>query len=151
MLQATVSFSESTLGDIVIVSVSGELDVSNKAQAKAALADVLAKASVGYIVDLQKVSYLDSTAVVLLIMTQRQASQAGIPIAVVIDEGSNLGKLFQITGLDKTVDVCFTLEAARRVIIGSASPGPPGKQKIQPAERSYESIRIVVIDSPDAP
>jgi hypothetical protein len=34
------------LGDIVIISVSGELDVSNKAEAKAALANGLAKAFV---------------------------------------------------------------------------------------------------------
>jgi anti-sigma B factor antagonist len=98
-------FSQTLESNVAVLKVSGEVDISNKEQFRAALAQGLATAGDRLLVDLQQISYMDSAGILCLINAVRDAEASGKSLSLVIEANGQLGKVFNITGLSKLCTV----------------------------------------------
>ena len=91
-----------------VVAVRGEIDLFTAPELKAALTDAIEEGKTKVVVDLTDTSFLDSTALGVLIGTvKRLRSRDGRLTIVNVDQ--NIAKTFEITGLDQL----FTIRASR--------------------------------------
>jgi anti-sigma B factor antagonist len=91
-----------------VVAVSGEIDLFTAPELKAALGEAIESGKARIVVDLTETSFLDSTALGVLIGTvKRLRARDGRMTIVNIDQ--NIAKTFEITGLDQI----FTIRSNR--------------------------------------
>ncbi|HZN17968.1 MAG TPA: STAS domain-containing protein [Micromonosporaceae bacterium] len=87
----------------VRLSVGGEVDMCTAAQLASALADALAEPQLAHlVVDLHRVSFLDSTGIATLLAALRQADGNSVGFAVV-NCGDMVRRVLEITGVYKTL------------------------------------------------
>ncbi len=99
--------------------VQGELDLATAPQLKWALTDVI-DAGVGQIVlDLSPVTFIDSTALGVLVGARRSLA-SGSRLAIVCANADVL-RIFELTGLDATFSIFSTLDHALSYLRGSAA------------------------------
>src|SRR5437660_12678829 len=84
--------------DTSLLSVEGDLDLASAPGLKRALADLQAAGSRHVVVDLSRVSFIDSTALGVLVGAQR-ALDPGVRLAIACAE-ENVLRIFELTGLD---------------------------------------------------
>lgn len=65
-----------------VVAVDGEVDLVTAPRLRESLLSALADAPTGLVVDLTRVSFLDSTGLAALAMVTRRADEQGVPVAV---------------------------------------------------------------------
>jgi anti-sigma B factor antagonist len=99
----------------VVVSLAGELDLYNAEQVRSALLDACAGEPEVLVVDLEEVSFIDSTALGVLIEARsRMADRSGFRLAA---PGLETRRALEVSGLDRHFLVHDTiaeaLEAAR--------------------------------------
>jgi anti-sigma B factor antagonist len=102
-----------------VLSVEGELDLSSAPSLKWALGDVLDASRSHVVVDLSRVTFIDSTALGVLVGAQRSFA-AGTRLAVVCTHAAVL-RIFEMTGLDGTFHIFPTLDSALDYVRGSAA------------------------------
>lgn len=107
MAHLTVEQSEQA-GKRVITAV-GEIDLASTPDLEAHLNDAALAGPV--IVDLAKVSFIDSTGLRVLLSAHRAAESAGHGLALIVTEGP-VTKLLSITGVDGHFNVFGSLAAA---------------------------------------
>ncbi len=91
-----------------VVAVAGEIDLFTAPDLKAALNDALESGHSRIVVDLTATTFLDSTALGVLIgAVKRLRSRGGVLTLVNVD--ANIAKTFEITGLDQI----FVIRATR--------------------------------------
>ena len=93
----------------VIVTLRGELDAHDAPTLKELFGEALAAASEGaaaprVVLDLAAVGFLDSTVLGTIVGVLRRAREAGGDVKVVLPEGP-ARRIFEITGLEKVVDI----------------------------------------------
>jgi anti-sigma B factor antagonist len=86
-------------GDMVL-SVEGEIDFATAPELEAALEDALDPGRTRLIVDLRRVTFMDSTGLVLLLRHNRTAAAAGQRL-IVIKGPPHVQRVFEITGLSE--------------------------------------------------
>jgi anti-sigma B factor antagonist len=101
-------------GDAFVVTLSGEADLHTASQLEQALQGVLALGGTAVAVDLGDVSFIDSTALGVLIRHQPRFNSRGGELVIVTQDRRVL-RTFEITGLDRV----FAIE--RRLADGVAS------------------------------
>jgi anti-sigma B factor antagonist len=106
-------------GRTSVLTVAGELDLSSAPDLKWALADALAASRGQVVVDLTLVTFLDSTALGVLVGVQRRLS-VGTRLAIVCAD-ANVLRIFELTGLVGTFELFSTLELALESARGSAT------------------------------
>jgi len=114
-----VSFGEPTFdlrsrqldATTTVVEVEGELHLSTAPAFRTALESAVAGAARAVILDLQAVTFIDSTGLSVLLTALRQVERSGGRLAVVCSNPTVL-RLFEITSLDTTFHIEPTLEAA---------------------------------------
>lgn len=104
---------EQEIDGIPVVSVSGEIDVATAPQLREHLQDRMEAGSSTVVVDLLAVTFLDSTALGVLVGALKRCHEAGGDLRLVIDQPRVL-KLFEITGLTDVFSIHATPEAAGR-------------------------------------
>jgi anti-sigma B factor antagonist len=87
-----------------VVSVAGEVDVATAPSLRDRLDEASAEGPPLLIVDLLKVTFIDSTALGVLITAHRQAEDAGTGLRLVIAE-PRIIKIFEITGLTELFSI----------------------------------------------
>lgn len=87
-------------GSATVVSARGELDAFSAPELSAALEDV--RADVAVVVDLGRVSFMDSTALGLLFRGVKDLGARGGRVRVVLPETS-ARRIFEITTLDRVL------------------------------------------------
>ncbi len=95
-----------------IVKLDGDLDFSRKAQ----IAELLAEADNADIavVDVAGVTYMDSSCLSCLALQKKRMHENGTAAILRIAGASeSLRRIFQICGLDKSFEMCASVEAAR--------------------------------------
>jgi anti-sigma B factor antagonist len=103
-------------GDIGLVTVEGELDLSSAPNLKWALADTLGAGVRQIVVDLSRVTFIDSTALGVLVGVRRTLGPGGrIAIA---GSDADVMNIFELTGLDATFDMFASAEEALAWIRG---------------------------------
>jgi anti-sigma B factor antagonist len=95
---------------VVVISAGGELDAFAAPDLSAALSDDHGATS-GRVIDLGSVSFLDSTALGVVVRAVRAASERGRETRVVLPRGS-ARRIFEITTLDRVLPLSPGLEEA---------------------------------------
>lgn len=99
---------ESLNGDGHVIAVQGEIDLFTAPELKQKLTDAIEGGTTRIVVDLTDTTFLDSTALGVLIgAVKRLRSRDGALVIVNVDQ--NIAKTFEITGLDQI----FTIVAQR--------------------------------------
>jgi anti-sigma B factor antagonist len=94
-----------------VLAVRGEIDLFTAPELKQVLAESIEAGRIRIIVDLTETTFLDSTALGVLIgAVKRLRSRDGALAIVNTDE--NIAKTFEITGLDQIFTILPTREAA---------------------------------------
>ena len=94
-----------------VLAVRGEIDLFTAPELKQVLAESIEAGRIRIIVDLSETTFLDSTALGVLIgAVKRLRSRHGALALVNVDE--NIAKTFEITGLDQIFTILPTREAA---------------------------------------
>lgn len=108
---------ESSAG-LAVVEAGGELDAYTAGDLRAALAEAMACSRV--VVDLGSASFLDSTALGVVIRAMRDIDEAGGVALVVLPRGP-ARRIFEITTLDKVLPLADSRDdAIERLAAGAA-------------------------------
>ena len=98
-------------GERHVLAVRGEIDLFTAPELKQVLAESIEASRIRIIVDLTETTFLDSTALGVLIgAVKRLRSRDGALAIVNVDE--NIAKTFEITGLDQIFTIVPTREEA---------------------------------------
>lgn len=87
-----------------ILNVSGEIDAYTAPQLKESFASIIEKENKEIIVDLEKVTYMDSTGLGVFIGALKSAKEKNSQLKL-INIQDRVYRLFQITGLDDIMDL----------------------------------------------
>jgi anti-sigma B factor antagonist len=93
-----------------LVTVEGELDLASAPSLKRALSDVLASGTQRIVVDLGPVTFIDSTALGVLVGIHRKLD-TDVRMALA-GAGTEVMNIFELTGLDATFDMFATVDEA---------------------------------------
>ena len=96
-------------GGTTVVALSGELDLHRMP----ALADALHATAGDVVVDLQEVTFLDSTTLALLVQEHRRLRSVGAELIVVVGERTPT-TVFTVTGIDRILTI-RSAEAPSRI------------------------------------
>ena len=98
----------------MVIAVEGEFDLASCEELKPA-ADEAVAARRPLILDLSKCSFIDSSALRLILQISRELSEGGdppVPMCVVVGD-SRVRKLFSLTAIDQSIPLFDTREQAR--------------------------------------
>jgi anti-sigma B factor antagonist len=96
----------------VVVTLRGELDAYDAPSLRSAFSELTAgKSGIQVVLDLAAVSFLDSTALGTMVGLLRRVRENGGELRVVLPETA-ARKIFEVTSLDKALDVWPSREAA---------------------------------------
>jgi anti-sigma B factor antagonist len=99
------------VGDTVVVSVAGELDLATSPQLQESLEAELEAGRSTIVVSLEETTFLDSTALGVLVQLLKRCREAGGDLSVVITD-PRIARIFAITGLQDTFSIVTSLDAA---------------------------------------
>jgi len=112
---------ESLDPDRHVVAVRGEIDLFTAPELKQKLTDAIESGKNRIVVDLSDTTFLDSTALGVLIgAVKRLRSREGALVIVNVDQ--NIAKTFEITGLDQIFTILSTRGDAIAALDDAASP-----------------------------
>jgi anti-anti-sigma factor len=127
-------------GETQLVEASGELDLATAPDLGARLSSALDHGRIFIVVDLTQVSFLDSTALNVLVAAHRRAEMAGGAITLT-GIAPNIHRILKITGLDSVLNTAG--RAMRRshrqphAFVPVRAPDPaPSRQKQSRGRRS---------------
>jgi anti-sigma B factor antagonist len=103
MQMATILVTNSTQGQWQILAVEGELDLSTSPRLRDALTELL-DASAHVAIDLRAVSFMDSTALGVVVAAMKRAREHGGELALIGPTGSPR-KVLSITALDQIMRI----------------------------------------------
>lgn len=110
-MQSTVHIGESIIDGTTVLSVAGELDVSAAPVLSEKLNELIRTGTGDVVVDLKRVSFVDSTGLAVLLNGLRRLTRARRRMAVVIGN-SAVRRAFEVTRLHWTFDVFDDVESA---------------------------------------
>lgn len=111
-MQPEFSLSQEPLRDGgVVVAVSGEIDLFTSPELKAALTEAIEADMDRIVVDLTETTFLDSTALGVLIGALKRLRARGGRLTIVNVDDS-IAKTFEITSLDQILVICSTRDEA---------------------------------------
>ena len=101
-----------------VVAVRGEIDLFTAPELKQVLAEAIEGGRTRIVVDLTETTFLDSTALGVLIgAVKRLRSRDGALAIVNVDE--NIAKTFEITGLDQIFTILSSRDEAVSAVSGA--------------------------------
>jgi anti-sigma B factor antagonist len=108
--------------DVAVVELQGELDIYTAPQFKEALTQGVQEGATCVIVDLAKVTFLDSIALGVVVDGAKAVTARGGTLDIVCTD-EHTRRIFTITGLDQILDIYPSrgeaLEAAKRCAPGA--------------------------------
>jgi len=113
---------EARRGDVAVLSIAGEYDAGETEKLAAAVDALVAKGSVRVAVSLEKLTFIDSTALGSFLRAQETLQRAGGDIACAA-LSKFTAKNFHILGLDQQVRCFPTLEDAAAWLGGKRDAG----------------------------
>jgi anti-sigma B factor antagonist len=91
-----------------VISVTGEIDVATAPQLREALHGVIAQGDATVVLDLLGVTFLDSTALGVLVGGLKRCRELDGELHIVVHD-ARIKKIFEITGLNKVFPIVDTL------------------------------------------
>jgi len=105
---------ETPVEDTAIVVLEGEVDIYSAPQFKEALLSGIDSGATAIVVDLGKVTFIDSTALGVLVSGAKRVRPRNGRLDIVCTD-ENITRIFEITGLDRIFGIYPTREAALKV------------------------------------
>lgn len=102
-----VTISQARNGDASTVTVSGEIDVASAPALRSTLNAICEEGVASITVDLRGVTFLDSSALGVLVGALRRCREHDSRFQLVVDS-HRLLKIFEITGLNSVFDIVET-------------------------------------------
>lgn len=93
-----------------VVAPDGALDLGSAPRLKRALGEIASERCTSIVIDLSRVTFMDSTALAVLVGASRRLGPDGV--LAVAAASSQAQKLFELTGLDRTIQIFATVDAA---------------------------------------
>ena len=100
---------------LAVLALEGDVDIYTAPQFKQTLTSVIDAGAVKIIVDMTKVSFINSSTLGVVVGGVTQLRQLGGSLALVCAD-VNIARMFEITGLDRIFAVCATLETAAKAL-----------------------------------
>jgi anti-sigma B factor antagonist len=97
--------------ELAIVSLSGELDLYTAERVRVAVDEAGAVGADKVIVDLSEISFIDSTALGVLVQETKRLEGRGHSLVLVTNDPRTL-RVFEVTGLDRVLRTFATLHDA---------------------------------------
>src|SRR6202050_5032710 len=94
-----------------VITVVGEIDVATAPQLRECLHSVIAQGEATVVLDLLGVTFLDSTALGVLVGALKRCRELGGELHVVVAD-PRIVKIFEITGLTSVFSIADSLESA---------------------------------------
>ena len=110
-MQGSIQLSESEDAGAVVLTVGGELDVAAAPSLSEKLNEVIRLRHGDVVVDLSRVSFVDSTGLAVLLNALRRLTRARRRMGVVIGDGA-VKRAFDVTRLHWTFDVFADVDEA---------------------------------------
>jgi anti-anti-sigma factor len=108
--------TETRSGATYLLTVEGELDLSNVNEFEAALRLEAWDGKSAVLIDLCHVGFMDSSGLRALLFAGQELDEAGIPWAVVLQPGSPINQVFELAQVVDRIPAYETLEAATGAI-----------------------------------
>jgi anti-sigma B factor antagonist len=106
-----LSLTTRTVGEHTVLEVGGEVDVYTAPRLRERLIELIEGGARRVVVDLDRVDFLDSTGLGVLVGALKRLRSVGGSFALVCDKEPLL-KIFRITALDQVFPLHPTVEAA---------------------------------------
>jgi anti-sigma B factor antagonist len=101
---------EKVAGELPVIAVSGEIDVATAPQLRECLHRVIAQGDATIVLDLLGVTFLDSTALGVLVGALKRCRELGGELHVVVAD-PRIMKIFEITGLTNVFTITDSLQS----------------------------------------
>jgi anti-sigma B factor antagonist len=111
-IEIDLAIETRTEGGRTILRVSGELDLYTAPRLREAVVGATDDGATDVVVDLDDVSFIDSSGLGVLVACLKRVRERGGSFAVVAGESSPLHRLLALTGLDGFLPTFTTLEGA---------------------------------------
>jgi anti-sigma B factor antagonist len=111
----------SLTGEVALLSVAGELDLYTAERLQARIDEAGAVGADTVLVDLSEVSFVDSTALAVLVRESKRLEGRGGSLALVTND-PRTRRVVEVTGLNRVLRTFATLQDA----LASLTPVPPG-------------------------
>ncbi len=102
---------ERAAGDVAVVVLAGEVDLYTAPRFKDVLLQAIDDGALRVVVDLTDVTFIDSTALGVLVSGGKRLNQAAGSLAIGCPD-QKIRRILEITGLDTVFAVCATREEA---------------------------------------
>jgi anti-sigma B factor antagonist len=103
-------------GDTYVVDLNGEIDVYTSPKVKDAVGDLIDKGHYNLIINLEKVRYIDSTGLGVLIGGLKRVREHGGTVNLVCTN-PQIKKIFDITGLVKIFGIYDDEDTAMKALV----------------------------------
>ena len=104
--------------EVAVVEASGELDFYTGSEFNACLASAVESGAPRVVVDLTQVTFIDSSALGMLVGIARQSAEHSTELMIVCPPG-NVARVIAITGLNRV----FAMYATREEALGQQTDG----------------------------
>jgi anti-anti-sigma factor len=101
-----------TVGEIVVASLDGEIDMSNAAEIGETLSRAVFNEALGLVIDLREVDYLDSAAIQVIFELHERLEIRGQRIRLVIAPDSPIAETLRVADVPAAVGAAETPKAA---------------------------------------
>src|SRR5665647_899020 len=103
-------------GDAAVVQASGELDIHTSHEFRVCLVGAVEEGVARVVVDLTDVTFIDSSALGVLVRGARRSAELGHELMIVCPGGS-VARVLEITGLNRA----FAIYATREEALGASA------------------------------
>jgi len=107
-----LDISTEHIGDVCEIKLNGEIDVYTAPRLKEEIVALIESGCSNVIVDLEKVAFIDSSGLGVLVSALRRARERDGAVRIVCTR-ENILKIFRITGLDKVFPIFSDAAEAR--------------------------------------
>ncbi|MGA9635803.1 MAG: STAS domain-containing protein [Solirubrobacterales bacterium] len=106
-------------GDVHVVRVAGEVDMSHEEELRGELRNALAADSTGLVVDLTECEFIDSSGVrALLLSREAQNPRDGSEHLAVAASSEQILRILSVMGIDRVIPIRPTVEEAASALSG---------------------------------
>jgi anti-sigma B factor antagonist len=106
------NLSEERHGDVVVVEIAGEVDASNATEIGERLRRMTPNEAKSLLIDLSETIYLDSAGINTLFALHSELHDRRQHLLLVVPDASPMKRTLQMAGLDETVTLHPTRDAA---------------------------------------
>jgi anti-anti-sigma factor len=114
-------------GDVVVVELRGEIELSNVRDTDANMRGSVSNSALGIVIDLSHVTHFDSSALQMLFALARWLARREQRLQLVVPEGAIVARELELAGIETAARVFATVpEAVAELRAGLAKPNPEG-------------------------